>query len=316
MRGGGRGGRQGRGRGSLGPAHGDAHGGRRRGDGRGGGGAWAEGPAGGGAGGSGHGGRPGARQGAGPGPGGRGAARAGAGAGGRGGGEGAEKGEGRDAGGGAGGAGGTAPGVRGCPGPGRGGGLHHRTLPAPGPARVRASTPCAGAVLGGGEPWPGCGHVPRAPPHPGPRGRMARGPEGRGRGWGGLAPGPQGLGTGFPWSGGGVRTPSTWPPRILCSPSHHLISHTCEATHAFLRPSRSPQYWLVGRQVKCHPAAASHAVEGEVVDPGTSARSRHNVLVCRSGAPAAEQPRINGMALWPVGNLLWPILGALAYSTA
>ena len=89
-----------------------------------------------------------------------------------------------------------------------------------------------------------------------------------------------------------------------------------EATHAFLRPSRSPQYWLVGRQVKCHPAAASHAVEGEVVDPGTSARSRHNVLVCRSGAPAAEQPRINGMALWPVGNLLWPILGALAYSTA
>ena len=45
-------------------------------------------------------------------------------------------------------------------------------------------------------------------------------------------------------------------------------------------------------------------------------RSRHNVLVCRSGAPAAEQPRINGMALWPVGNLLWPILGALAYSTA
>ena len=71
-----------------------------------------------------------------------------------------------------------------------------------------------------------------------------------------------------------------------------------EATHAFLRPSRSPQYWLVGRQVKCPPAAASHAVEGEVVDPGTSARSRHNVLACRSGAPAAEQPRINGMALW------------------
>ena len=82
------------------------------------------------------------------------------------------------------------------------------------------------------------------------------------------------------------------------------------------QPSRSPQYWLVGRQVKCHPAAASHAVEGEVVDPGTSARSRHNVLACRSGAPAAEQPRINGMTLWPVGNLLWPILGALAYSTA
>ena len=50
------------------------------------------------------------------------------------------------------------------------------------------------------------------------------------------------------------------------------------ATHAFLRLSRSPQYWLVGRQVKCHPAAASHAVEGEVVDPGTSARSRHNIL--------------------------------------
>ena len=42
----------------------------------------------------------------------------------------------------------------------------------------------------------------------------------------------------------------------------------------------------------------------------------HNILACRSGAPAAEQPRINGMALWPVGNLLWPILGALAYSTA
>ena len=89
-----------------------------------------------------------------------------------------------------------------------------------------------------------------------------------------------------------------------------------EATHAFLRPSRAPQYWLVGRQVKCDPAAASHAVEGEVVDPGTSARSRHNVLACRSGAPAAEQPRINGMALWPVGDLLLPILGALAYSTA
>ena len=75
-----------------------------------------------------------------------------------------------------------------------------------------------------------------------------------------------------------------------------------KATHAFLRPSRSPQCWLVGRQVKCHPAAASHAVAGEVVDPGTSARSRHNVLACRSGAPAAEQPRINGMALWPVGT--------------
>ena len=41
-----------------------------------------------------------------------------------------------------------------------------------------------------------------------------------------------------------------------------------------------------------------------------------NVLACRSGAPAAEQPRINGMALWSMGNLLWPILGALAYSTA
>ena len=89
---------------------------------------------------------------------------------------------------------------------------------------------------------------------------------------------------------------------------------TWVATHAFLRPSRSQQYWLVGRQVKCHPAAASHAVEGEVVDPGTSARSRHNVLACRSCAPAAEQPRINGMALWPVGNLLWPTLGAFAYS--
>ena len=86
-----------------------------------------------------------------------------------------------------------------------------------------------------------------------------------------------------------------------------------KATHAFLRPSRSPQYWLVGRQVKCHPAAASHAVEGEVVGPGTSARSRHHVLACRSGAPAAEQPRINGMALRPMGNLLWPILGALDY---
>ena len=57
-------------------------------------------------------------------------------------------------------------------------------------------------------------------------------------------------------------------------------------------------------------------LSGEVVDPGTSARSRHNVLACRSGAPAAEQPRINGMTLWPVGNLLWPIIGALAYSTA
>ena len=54
---------------------------------------------------------------------------------------------------------------------------------------------------------------------------------------------------------------------------------------------------------------ASYAVEEEVVDLGTSARSRHNVLACRSGAPAAEQPRINGMTLWPVGNLLWPILG-------
>ena len=84
-----------------------------------------------------------------------------------------------------------------------------------------------------------------------------------------------------------------------------------EATDAFLRPSRSLQYWLLGRQVQCHPAAASHTVKGEVVDPGTSARSRHNVLACRSCAPAAEQPRINGMALWPVGNLLWPILGAL-----
>ena len=87
-----------------------------------------------------------------------------------------------------------------------------------------------------------------------------------------------------------------------------------KATHAFLRPSRSPQYWLVGRQVKCHPAAASHAVEGEVVDLGTSALSRHNDLACRSGAPAAEQPRISGVALGPVGNLLWPILGAHDYS--
>ena len=84
-----------------------------------------------------------------------------------------------------------------------------------------------------------------------------------------------------------------------------------KATRAFLRPSRSPQYWLVGRQVKCHPAAASHAVEGEVVDLGTSARSRHNVLACRSGAPAAEQPRFKGMTLWPVGNLLWPTSGPL-----
>ena len=50
------------------------------------------------------------------------------------------------------------------------------------------------------------------------------------------------------------------------------------------------------------PGAASHAVEGEVVDLGTSARSHHNVLACRLGAPAAEHPRIDGMSLWPVGN--------------
>ena len=70
-----------------------------------------------------------------------------------------------------------------------------------------------------------------------------------------------------------------------------------KATHAFLRPSRSLQYWLVGRQVKCHRAAASLAVKGEVVDLGTSARSHHKILACRRGAPAAEQPRFNGMSL-------------------
>ena len=84
-----------------------------------------------------------------------------------------------------------------------------------------------------------------------------------------------------------------------------------KATHAFLRPSRSPQYWLVGRQVNCHPAAASHAVEGEVVDLGASALSRLNVIAYRRGAPAAEQSHINGVAVRPAGNLLWPILGAL-----
>ena len=46
--------------------------------------------------------------------------------------------------------------------------------------------------------------------------------------------------------------------------------------------------------------------EQSIVDPGTSARSRHNVLACRRGAPAAEQPRINGVALWPVGNQVLP----------
>ena len=72
--------------------------------------------------------------------------------------------------------------------------------------------------------------------------------------------------------------------------------------------------WWAGKS-SAHPAAASHAVEGEVVDPGTSARSRHNVLVCRSGAPAAEQPRINGMALVASGksSLAYPRGPCLQY---
>ena len=61
-------------------------------------------------------------------------------------------------------------------------------------------------------------------------------------------------------------------------------------------------------------AAASYAVEGEVVDPGTSARCHHNVLDYRRGAPAARQPHIDVMSLGPLGNLVWPMLGALDYS--
>ena len=62
--------------------------------------------------------------------------------------------------------------------------------------------------------------------------------------------------------------------------------------------------------------AASHAVEGKFVDLGTSARSHHTVLACRLGAPAAEHPRIDGVSLWPMENLIWPVLGALAYCIA
>ena len=75
------------------------------------------------------------------------------------------------------------------------------------------------------------------------------------------------------------------------------------------RASPPPGYSVLHRRPRCCLAPTSTSM-----DPGTSARSRHNVLACRSGAPAAEQPRINGMALWPVGNLLWPTLGAFAYS--
>ena len=52
------------------------------------------------------------------------------------------------------------------------------------------------------------------------------------------------------------------------------------------------------------------------MDLGTSTRSHYNILACKLGAPAAEYSRIEKMSLWPMGNLLWPVLGAFAYCIA
>lgn len=60
-----------------------------------------------------------------------------------------------------------------------------------------------------------------------------------------------------------------------------------KATHAFLRPSRSLQSWLVGRQVKSHPAAASHAVEGEVRGSWHTCPIYHDVPARQTWAPCS-----------------------------
>ena len=85
------------------------------------------------------------------------------------------------------------------------------------------------------------------------------------------------------------------------------------ATHAFLRPSRSPQYWLVGRQVKCHPAAASHAVEGEVVDPGTSARSQRSCLQKLRTCSRTTSYQRNGIVVNGKSSLAYPRGPCLQY---
>ena len=63
--------------------------------------------------------------------------------------------------------------------------------------------------------------------------------------------------------------------RQACSPSvlsSLLTTGGGEEGELHIRSRRSGllrcSFWLVGRQIQCHPAAASHAVEGEVVDFG------------------------------------------------
>ena len=86
-----------------------------------------------------------------------------------------------------------------------------------------------------------------------------------------------------------------------------------EATHAFLRPSRAPQHWLVGRQVKCHPAAASHAVEGEFVDPGTSARSQRSCLRKLRTCSRTTSYQRNGIVVNGKSSLAYPRGPCLQY---
>ena len=77
----------------------------------------------------------------------------------------------------------------------------------------------------------------------------------------------------------------------------------------------SLQYWLVGRQVKCHLAAASLAVEGEVVDLGTSARSHHNFCL-QTWRTCSRTISDRGMSCGQWEILIWPIVGAFDYRLA
>ena len=151
--------------------------------------------------------------------------------------------------------------------------------PAPRPARPRPAA-MAGA---GARPAGGAG---AALP-----GRRGPGERGGGRGWGNN-------GSGRPSSGGCA--PQLAPP---CCPARTV-------TDAAWWPG--PGRRRAGVQYRLHGPSGSLAIE--------SSAECHAPCVGRWGAasprsvrphPAAEQPRINRMALWLIGNLLWPILGAL-----
>ena len=103
---------------------------------------------------------------------------------------------------------------------------------------------------------------------------------------------------------------ATRAPGTACRRHVRIVGPECQPC---MLACLSPQYWLVGRQVKCHPAAASHAVEGEVVDPGTSARSQRSCLQKLRTCSRTTSYQRNGIVVNGKSSLAYPRGPCLQY---